>query len=83
MRLAFDILSSLFSFQVIHLDFPKSVTLTDFVHYLLTRRYGWSEVMPNGEIIKIQRINGIGASSGNEALMKTQLNELLDEFIHW
>lgn len=65
------------------LTFPESVTLTDFAHYLQTRRYGWSEVMPNGEIIKIQRIHGVGPSSGKEALLKTQLNELLDEFIRW
>lgn len=57
--------------------------LRDFMNYLLTRRYGWSEAMPQDGTMKVQRIFGVGSSSFKEALMKSKLNELLDDFLKW
>jgi len=70
-------------FQVTEFTFPESASLKDWVNYLFVRRYGWSEVMPTGGVLTVQRIVGVGASSQNEAAMKSDLNELLDEFLKW
>lgn len=70
--------------QVTELIFPSSNTLADFVNYVFTRRYGWSEVVPTGEqTLSVQRIHGVGSSSKNEGVMKSQLNELLDDLLKW
>lgn len=66
------------------LVFPSDNLLQDFVNYIFTRRYGWSEVMPTGEeTLSVQRIHGVGASSRNEGVLKSQLNELLDDYLKW
>ena len=69
--------------QITSFSFPDGITMTDFVHYLFTRRYGWSEAMPHGRAMKVQRIPGQGSTSHQEGQMKAQLNELLDEFLKW
>ena len=65
------------------LVFPESLSLKDLVHYIFTRRYGWSELMGAGQGQTVQRIAKVGSYSKDEAFMKSHLIELLDELLKW